>query len=107
MVEAPGVLLAGDGLRLDCTAAGHFAAGVPVRAFLRPEHLRLGVGTLSAEVTGIEFLGPVCRLALSAGGLVLEADATPELVVRLGAVPGTVLPVTLPHDRLMVFPAHG
>jgi iron(III) transport system ATP-binding protein len=107
VVAAPGLLLAGDGLRLDCTAAGHFAAGAPVRAFLRPEHLHLGIGTLAATITGVEFLGPVCRLALTAGGLALEADAAPDLVARLGVVPGAVLPVTLPRERLMVFPAHG
>ena len=50
-------------------------------------------------------LGPVCRLALSAGGLVLEADvARRSSSCGLGAVPGRAA-VTLPHDRLMVFPA--
>ncbi|MDO9713291.1 ABC transporter ATP-binding protein [Paracraurococcus lichenis] len=110
VVDAPSDTLVAGGLRLPCTASRGMLFGTRVLAFVRPEDVRLGAeaaalpGHLQAEVTHLEFLGPVCRLSLEAGRLRLEADATPDAVRRLGAVPGAILPAALPAERVMVFP---
>ena len=109
VVDAPSdTLVAGD-LRLPCAASRGMLFGTRVQAFVRPEDVRLGPdaaalpGHVEAEITHLEFLGPVCRLSLEAGRLRLEADATPDTVRALGAVPGAVLAAALPADRVMVF----
>lgn len=84
--------------------------GARVTAYVRPEHVRLdrpetaSAGALPVRVTGIEFLGSVCRLALEAGPLRLLAAGPPDAFAALGAEPGAELAATLPPDRLMVFP---
>jgi iron(III) transport system ATP-binding protein len=115
-IEAPAGLLLAEGLRLPCEAARPMLYGNRVEAFIRPEDVRLGAaaaalpGSFEARVTHLEFLGPVCRLSLEvptpAGGrpLRLEADANPDEVRALGALPATALPVALPAARLLVFP---
>ncbi|WP_149535462.1 ABC transporter ATP-binding protein [Siccirubricoccus phaeus] len=111
LVEAvPGEILA-DGRRLPCAAARKLLYGTRLAVFIRPEDVRLGPaaaalpGHFPAEVTHLEFLGPICRLSLEAGHLRLEADAPPDAVAALGALPGAALPCALPAERLMVFPA--
>jgi len=95
-----------DGRVLPCDAARGMLYGTPVQAFIRPENVRVGAaaaalpGGFEAQVTHVEFLGPVCRLSLQAGRLRLEADIAPEQVAQ----PGALLPVALPAERLMVFP---
>lgn len=57
------------------------------------------------EVTHLEFLGAACRLALEHGPLRLEAELAPDAARALGALPGARLPVALPAERLLLFPA--
>ena len=104
----PGMLVAGD-LRLAAEAARPLLYGTRVTCFIRPEHVRLDrvdvapPGAITARVTGLEFLGPVCRLSLEAGALRLLAAIVPSDLATLGAVPGADLAVTLPPGHLMVF----
>lgn len=105
----PGVLRAGPH-RLVADAARDMLFGARVLCFLRPEHLRVHrldaapAGSLQVMVTGVEFLGPICRLTLESGTLRLLATVTPEALATLRAEPGTTLAATLPRDHLMVFP---
>ncbi|MDB5415434.1 MAG: amino acid transporter substrate-binding protein [Rubritepida sp.] len=104
--SAGGLLLAG-GRRLPAFAATALPDGMPVRAFIRPEDVAFGEGaaSLPAELRGIEFLGSVCRLDLDAGGLPLQAEMTPHALCGLAI--GAMLSVTLPPEKLMVFPLDG
>jgi iron(III) transport system ATP-binding protein len=80
-----------------------------VRAFVRPEAIRLGAaatgepGALTMQVTHLEFLGATCRVTLEGRRLRLEADATAESLRDAGALPGAIVPVAIPPDALMVF----
>jgi len=110
VVEAPPGLIIAEGHRLPCDPARPLLYGTRVRVFIRPEDVRLGPaatalpGAIEAQVTHLEFLGPVCRLSLEAGGLRLEADCAPDQVRALGAIPGAVLPLAVPAEHVMVFP---
>jgi iron(III) transport system ATP-binding protein len=110
-VDGPPGAVAAFGLTLPADAARKMLYGGRVTVFVRPEDVRLGAAAaqmpwnFAAEVTGLEFLGPVCRLSLEAGGLRLEADAAPDLVRELAAMPGAQVTVALPADRLLVYPA--
>jgi iron(III) transport system ATP-binding protein len=105
----PGHVMAA-GHRLPAEAARAVTYGTPLRAFVRPEDVRLGAeaarlpGHFAAEVTGLEFLGPVCRLSLESGRLRLEADLSPDTMHAMGALPGASLPCAIPADRLLIFP---
>ncbi|WP_255569131.1 ABC transporter ATP-binding protein [Neoroseomonas alba] len=105
----PGMLQAGPH-RLMAEAARPLLFGTRVLCFLRPEHLRLHkrdaapAGSLPAMVTGVEFLGPICRIALEARPLRLLATVTPEVLASLEAQPGATLAASLPAEHLMVFP---
>jgi iron(III) transport system ATP-binding protein len=83
--------------------------GATREVFVRPEDVRLGAmartmdGVFPAQVVGLEYLGPICRLALEAGALHFEADLTPDEVRAAGAVPGAKLPAAFPAERLMLF----
>ncbi|WP_198376811.1 ABC transporter ATP-binding protein [Neoroseomonas rubea] len=104
----PGVLVSG-GVRLRADAARPLLFGTRVTCFIRPEHLRIDrgdeapPGSIVARVTGLEFLGPVCRLSLEAGPLRLLATIAPADLVVLEAIPGAEVAATLPPERLMVF----
>lgn len=104
----PGMLVAGD-VRLAADAAWPLLYGTRVTCFIRPEHVRLdrtdaaSPGAIRARVTGLEFLGPVCRLSLDAGPLRLLAAIVPSDLAQLGAVPGAELAAVLPPEHLMVF----
>ncbi|MFZ4407936.1 MAG: ABC transporter ATP-binding protein [Paracraurococcus sp.] len=110
VVDSPGGTLQLDGLRLPCDRSNGMLYGTRVQGFVRPEGVRLGAeaaalpGAFDAEVTHLEFLGPVCRLSLEAGRLRLEADVPPDAVRALGALPGMTLPAAFPAGRIMVFP---
>jgi iron(III) transport system ATP-binding protein len=109
-VDSPGGMIVASSHRLAADAARPLLYGARVTVFIRPEHIRLErpeaatPGTLSVRVTGIEFLGSVCRIALEAGTLRLLAALSPDAFAALGAEPGGALAATLPPDRLMVFP---
>jgi iron(III) transport system ATP-binding protein len=109
-VDSPGGMIVASGHRLAADAARPLLYGARVTVFIRPEHIRLErpeaatPGALSVRVTGIEFLGSVCRIALEAGALRLLAALSPDAFAALGAEPGGALAATLPPDRLMVFP---
>jgi iron(III) transport system ATP-binding protein len=108
-VEATPGTLDVHGTILPADAARGILYGTPVRAFVRPEDVRLGrhatalAGAMEAEVTHLEFLGATCRITLERPHLRIEADASPDLVREIGAVPGARLPMALPADRLLVF----
>jgi iron(III) transport system ATP-binding protein len=107
---APGMLRA-SGHAIAADAARGMLYGTEIRAFVRPEDVRLGEdaqrlsGALPMEVTHVEFLGATCRVALESGRLRLQADATAEALRAAGAVPGAHIPVAVPPAAVMVFPA--
>jgi iron(III) transport system ATP-binding protein len=108
-VDATPGTLAAAGLRIPADGARGLPPGTPVRAFVRPEDVRLGpeaaaiAGAVEVEVTHIEFLGAMCRIGLECGSLRLEADLPPDAVRALGALPGARLPAALPAEKLIVF----
>jgi len=107
-VEGVGVLGV-NGLMLPAEDARGLLFGTPVRAFIRPEDVRLGPaaaalpGATEVEVTHLEFLGAMCRVAVERPQLRIEADIAPDLAREIGAMPGAKLPLALPADRIMVF----
>jgi iron(III) transport system ATP-binding protein len=108
-VDSPAGMIVAAGHRLAAEAARPLLFGARVTAYIRPEHITLDrpesapPGALAVRVTGVEFLGSVCRLSLEAGPLRLLAAAPPDAFAALGVEPGVVLAATLPADRLMVF----
>ncbi|MBR0680383.1 ATP-binding cassette domain-containing protein [Roseomonas eburnea] len=110
MVDSPAGSILAQGIRLQAEAARHLLYGSRVLVFVRPEHVALHPasaappGALPAQVTGLEFLGPVCRVSLQAGPLALMASAAPAELMDLAAEPSAQIAVTLPPERLMVFP---
>ena len=111
VVESPPGTIGIGGLMVPAEAARKMLYGGRVTAFIRPEDVQLGPTaaarpmSFDVTVTGVEFLGPVCRLSLEGHGLRLEADAAPDLVRGLAALPGATVSVALPPERIMVFPA--
>lgn len=110
-VEA-GMLLAA-GHRLPAEQARGLADGMAVRAFVRPEDVRLGAaalalpGAVEMEVAHLEFLGATCRVSLEHGRLRLDADASLEALRAAGALPGARVPVAVPAEAVMVFSTDG
>jgi iron(III) transport system ATP-binding protein len=98
-----------SGHRMPADGAKGLLVGTGVRAFVRPEAVRLGAaaagepGAMTMQVTHLEFLGATCRVTLETGRLRLEADATAEALRDAGALPGGTVPVAIPADALMVF----
>ncbi len=105
----PGTISAG-GTVLWADAARGMLYGTALRAFVRPEEVRLGAaanglpGAMPMVVTHLEYLGPTCRLSLERGAFRLEAEAAPDLVRAVGALPGAEVLAAIPPDRVMVFP---
>jgi iron(III) transport system ATP-binding protein len=100
---AEGGIALACGRHIPAPAAEAWAEGAPIQAFIRPEDVTLGDTGIPATVTGIEFLGPVCRLDMAAEGLALQAELTPQ---GLGALAvGSAIHVGLRPERLMVFDA--
>ncbi len=110
VVDATPATVNAAGHRLPAEAARGLTYGTPVRAFVRPEEVRLGPAALELpgatlmEVVHVEFLGAACRVALEHGRLKLEADAPAEVLREAGAVPGVRLPVAVPASAVMIFP---
>jgi iron(III) transport system ATP-binding protein len=108
-VEPPAKLRAGP-VTIDATAAASITPGAAARAFIRPEDVRLGpdaaghAGAFEALVTGIEFLGPFCRVHLLAEGVRLEADVASDQIARLGLGREAKMLVAVPADRVMAYP---
>jgi iron(III) transport system ATP-binding protein len=108
-VDSPAGMVVANGMRIAAEAARSILYGARVMCFVRPEHVRLHradaapPGALPASVTGIEFLGPVCRLSLEAGPLRLLAALPPADLAMLEALPGAAVAVSLPAERIMVF----
>jgi iron(III) transport system ATP-binding protein len=108
-VEAPRRLRAGP-VRIEAEGAASLSPGQAARAFVRPEDVRLGPeaeghpGAFEALVTGVEFLGPVCRVHLLAEGVRLEADVPSEQIPRLDLGRVAKLRVAIPADRVMTYP---
>jgi iron(III) transport system ATP-binding protein len=108
-VEPPARLRVGP-VSIAADAAASLAPGAAARAFIRPEDVRLGPdaegheGAFEALVTGIEFLGPVCRVHLLAEGVRLEADVPSGDIARLDLGRAAKLLVAVPSDRVMAYP---
>jgi len=111
-VHTPSGHIAFKDLVMPASAAGHLLYGEAVEVFIRPEDVELtttadqGAACFSATVTGCEFLGPVCRIALEARGLRFEADVPPATFAELKAHPGSELMSRFRPDRLLIFPSH-
>ncbi len=109
VVDSPAGTVVAGGLRIAAEAAGLLLFGARVTCFIRPEHVRLHRAdaappeALQARVTGLEFLGPVCRLSLEAGPLRLLAAVAPAELMALEATPGAPVAASLPAERIMVF----
>ena len=111
-VHTPSGHIAFKDLVMPASAAGHLLYGEAVEVFIRPEDVELtttadqGAACFSATVTGCEFLGPVCRIALEARGLRFEADVPPATFAELKAHPGSELMSRFRPDRLLIFPSN-
>jgi iron(III) transport system ATP-binding protein len=109
VVDSPAGMIVAAGIRLHAMAAQPLLYGARIACFIRPEHVRLDradrapPGALSAVVTGVEFLGAVCRVSLEAGPLHLLAAVAPSELMALEATPGAALAASLPPERMMVF----
>lgn len=93
-----------------------FAPGAEVTVAVRPENVIVqeGEGALDnpVEVTvgPMDFLGSFFRVELTAddfAGEALAADFSINLVRRTGVKTGDRLTVSLPHDRIRIFPPRG
>ncbi|WP_206931575.1 putative 2-aminoethylphosphonate ABC transporter ATP-binding protein [Roseococcus thiosulfatophilus] len=95
---------------LAATAAASLSPGEAAHAFIRPEDVRLGddalghEGAFQAVVTGVEFLGPVCRVHLLAEGVALEAELPSSEIGKLGLGHTARLWVAVPAERIMTYP---
>lgn len=107
MVRCGGIDLAREG--------GHgFVAGSNITVAIRPEDIAVrnlpsgGSNIVSARIVDMEFLGAFCRATLETGlgkSAELKADFSINAVRDLGLAPGHTLPVRLPPDRIVVYPA--
>lgn len=111
VVGATPATIEAGGHVIPAEAAGGMLYGAELRAFVRPEDVRLGdaardmPGAMLMDVVHVEFLGATCRVALEAGRLRLEADAPMVSLREAGAVPGGRLLAAIPAAAVMVFPA--
>ena len=109
-LEAPDRVRLGA-VTLACPPQEGLAAGVAVRACVRPEDVRVRdlpadiANRLTVEVTDLDFVGAFCRATLKAGDIGLVADFSSNLIRDLGVVAGGRLDVALPPDRLRIFAA--
>lgn len=102
---APGGLRLADGRMLPACTGRAWRVGQKVQGFIRPEDVALADDGIPATVTGIEFLGPICRLELDANGLPLQAEVAPNVLNGLAV--GGRAHVAWPADRLMLFSTDG
>jgi iron(III) transport system ATP-binding protein len=112
-VHTPAGHITAHGLVIPAMAAGPLLYGEEVEVFVRPEDVELyplnekSAGCFEAQISGLEFLGPVCRISLEANGLRFEADVAPSLTATLGAVPGARLLARFRPERVMIFRTNG
>ncbi len=109
--EAPGRVTLGE-LALDCEAKD-LAAGEGVTLAIRPEDVVVQepgtaeANSFGAEIEELEFLGSFYRASLAAPGLGpagLLADLSRNLVRRLDVAVGQSITVTLPVERIRIYP---
>jgi iron(III) transport system ATP-binding protein len=114
----PGRLMARGRVRVQglelCCATDPLAPKSPVTVAIRPEDILVqevggdGENAFEAEIAEIDFLGSYVRARLAApeiGGAPLHADLSINLVRRLDLAAGRRLPVTLPRERLRIYPS--
>jgi iron(III) transport system ATP-binding protein len=110
IVEAGGVVRA-KGLALRADSAAGMASGTQVRAFIRPEDVFLGrsieaySGAMQCTLVNLEYLGPVCHVAVQAGDAVIEADIRSDQLGELDLGSDRPIPLRIPADRVLVFPS--
>ena len=110
----------GDGLvrcgsvDLASDVSHRFARGADITVAIRPEDIAVrnlppgGSNIVEARIVDLEFLGAFCRATLATGlgeTAELKADFSINAVRDLGLKPGHKLPVRLPPDRIVVYPA--
>jgi iron(III) transport system ATP-binding protein len=116
----PGRLMARGRVRIQglelCCATDPLAPKSPVTVAIRPEDILVqeaggdGENAFEAEIAEIDFLGSYVRARLAApeiGGVPLHADLSINLVRRMDLAAGRRLPVSLPRERLRVYPSSG
>jgi iron(III) transport system ATP-binding protein len=107
----PGGIIHAKGLALRADAAAGIPGGSEVRAFIRPEDVVLGreiashPDAIPCELASLEYLGPVCRLGLQAAEAIIEADIRSDRLAYLGIGGNAAIPMLIPADRVLVFPA--
>jgi iron(III) transport system ATP-binding protein len=112
-IHTPAGQITSHGLVLPAMAAAPLLYGEEVEAFIRPEDVELfplsaqSAGSFEARITGLEFLGPVCRVSLEANGLRFEADIAPSEAAAFDTSPGARLLARFRPERLMVFRSNG
>ena len=110
-VEGDGLVRFG-GLNLHCEFDSGSQPGQQITLAIRPEDLvvrnvRAGAAnTAEVKVTHIEFLGSFCRVSLGLGEqpAALLADFSINVVRDLAISQGQTLLISLPPDRIRVFP---
>jgi iron(III) transport system ATP-binding protein len=114
----PGRLMAPGRVRVSqlelCCSANGLSPESPVTVAIRPEDILVQEGAagerenaFEAEIAQIDFLGSYVRARLAAsviGDEPLHADFSINLVRRMALAEGRRLPVTLPRERLRVYP---
>jgi iron(III) transport system ATP-binding protein len=113
----PGRLSAPGRVRISqlelCCSANGLAPDSEVTVAIRPEDIVLQEGAgeaenaFEAEIAQIDFLGSYVRARLTAvqiGDMPLHADLAINLVRRMALAEGRRLPVTLPRERLRIYP---
>jgi iron(III) transport system ATP-binding protein len=114
----PGHLMAPGRVRVSqlelCCSANGLAPESPVTVAIRPEDILVEEGAarapenaFEADIVHIEFLGSHVRarlVAVALGDEPLHADLSTNLVRRMALAEGRRLPVTLPRERLRIYP---
>jgi len=114
-----GVLVDGARVRVGTTelmcesTTDGIAPGAPVRVCFRPEDVDVRVASpsttnlLPVEITALDFLGSFYRATLrptTVGTADVRADIPIHLQREAGLAPGITITVSLPADRIRVFP---
>jgi iron(III) transport system ATP-binding protein len=111
--SGPGLVRCGS-VDLASTDDHGFMPGSDITVAIRPEDIAVrnlppgGSNIVQARIVDMEFLGAFCRATLATGlGATseLKADFSINAVRDLDLAPGNTLPVRLPPDRLVVYPA--
>jgi hypothetical protein len=54
-------------------------------------------------LASLEYLGPICRLGLQAGDIIIDADIRSDQLGPLGIGNDRPIPMMIPPDRILVF----